>query len=308
MRHLVRKIYPLLALTLAHLLPCPALASLDSVAPPDDPASAVHKTDDIYNRLQSGAEGAKRSGGFAEPNAGPGDGARKTLDEVMTLAPAPDNLNGATPGNVTLGKSYWGLRTDGSWGPRTGSASPAPVARSGQNSCYDEAGAAMACSATGQDGAKLKGVALPSPRFTNNFNGTVRDNLTGLIWTTTANCPALSGKSWTEALAAVANLKSGECGLNDGSMAGEWRMPNRKELFSLVHDQYSAPALSNSAGSGPWTEGDPFSGVQSDYYWSSTTSVSYRSFAWTLNLNNGFMLDSDKALNQYYVWPVRGGQ
>ncbi|MGA9347827.1 MAG: hypothetical protein WBW48_03355 [Anaerolineae bacterium] len=35
---------------------------------------------------------------------------------------------------------------------------------------------------TGEDGELLKGVTWPSPRFTDNGNGTVTDNLTGLIW------------------------------------------------------------------------------------------------------------------------------
>ena len=33
-----------------------------------------------------------------------------------------------------------------------------------------------------------KGVAWPNPRFTDNGNGTVTDNLTGLIWLKNANC------------------------------------------------------------------------------------------------------------------------
>ena len=35
---------------------------------------------------------------------------------------------------------------------------------------------------TGDDGYFEKGVAWPAPRFTDNGDGTVTDNLTGLIW------------------------------------------------------------------------------------------------------------------------------
>src|SRR5215831_9628931 len=58
------------------------------------------------------------------------------------------------------------------------SVAPAPVPRTGQTTSY----------AARDDGALQKGVALPTPRFTNNNNGTITDNLTGLIWLKNANC------------------------------------------------------------------------------------------------------------------------
>ena len=45
-------------------------------------------------------------------------------------------------------------------------------------------------------------------------------------------------------------LKSGQCGLTDGSVAGNWRLPNVKELQSLIDFAYSKPALSNAVGTG----------------------------------------------------------
>ena len=53
----------------------------------------------------------------------------------------------------------------------------APVPKTGQTTIY----------AAGDDGALQKGVAWPTPRFTDNDNGTVTDNLTGLIWMKNAN-------------------------------------------------------------------------------------------------------------------------
>lgn len=55
----------------------------------------------------------------------------------------------------------------------------APVPRTGQTTSY----------APGDDGDLQKGVAWPVPRFTDNEDGTVTDNLTGLIWLTNADCP-----------------------------------------------------------------------------------------------------------------------
>ncbi len=68
----------------------------------------------------------------------------------------------------------------------------------GQTTCYDTAGTAIACAGTGQDGELLKGVAWPSPRFMDNGNGTVTDNLTGLIWLKDANC--FISRTWADAL------------------------------------------------------------------------------------------------------------
>lgn len=309
--------------SVALALLCPALAlasSLDSPAAPSDSASAMYSTDAVYGRLQSGAAGAKRAAGFSEPGAGPANGSRKTLDEVMAVAPAADNVNGAAPADVANGKKYWGLRTDGGWGLQTGTAAggasyPAPVPRSGQTLCYDAGGTVIGCAGTGQDGDKVKGVALPTPRFTANGNGTVTDNKTGLVWLANANCLETVGGiakaggtlSWAEALAWSNNLASGKCGLTDGSVAGNWRLPNREELASLVNAQYANPALSNTAGTAQWTAGNPFSGVLSTYYWTSTTYASSTTSGWGVVFSNGDVSNGIKT-NPGYVWPVRDGQ
>ena len=107
----------IVALVLASL---PALAGdVDSPAPPDDPASAMFTLETIFERLATGADGAKRGEGFVEPTSGPGPTGR-TLDEVMAICPAADNAAGALPGEVLAGRTYWSLRTDGTWGPQTG--------------------------------------------------------------------------------------------------------------------------------------------------------------------------------------------
>ncbi|MEE8553048.1 MAG: DUF1566 domain-containing protein, partial [Desulfobacterales bacterium] len=113
-----------------------------------------------------------------------------------------------------------------------------------------------------------KGVEWPNPRFTDNENGTVTDNLTGLIWLKNANCFGV--RNWWEALTDCNGLSAGEnlcnsgaVSLNDGSSGGDWRLPNRFELESLLNMEYYQPALSNSVGTAQWTHGDPFDDVQS---------------------------------------------
>jgi hypothetical protein len=153
------------------------------------------------------------------------------------------------------------------------------VPRTGQTTCYDVAGAVTTCG-TGiglaQDGDLELGVTWPNPRFTKNGDGTVTDNLTGLIWLEDANCAAAM-MDWEDALGFANTLfdgsvahNGGDCGLSDGSAVGAWRLPNVRELQSLVHYGVSAPAVPNTAGTGKWTEGDPFSGVQLALYWPST--------------------------------------
>ena len=146
-------------------------------------------------------------------------------------------------------------------------------------------------------------MAWPNPRFTVS-NGTVTDNLTGLIWLKNANC--FGFRTWTQALSDANGLASPGCGLSDGSTAGQWRLPNVKELQSLIDFAYFNPALSNAAGTGQLT-GDSFTGVQSNFYWSSTTSTGRTDNAWAVRLDDGYVT-AINWVETYYVWPVRGGQ
>ena len=86
-------------------------------------------------------------------------------------------------------------------------------------------------------------------------------------------------------------------------MAGIGRLPNVKELQSLIDFAYYSPALSSASGTSQWTEGgNAFSGVQSRYYWSSTTYSSNTSYAWGVDLDDGYVSYGSKA-DTYYVWP-----
>jgi hypothetical protein len=135
-----------------------------------------------------------------------------------------------------------------------------------------------------------------SPRFTDNGDGTARDNLTGLIWLKNANC--FGPRNWTTARSDASSLASGSCGLTDGSSAGDWRLPNVKELASLIDYGHYDPAL---------PPGHPFSGVQTDGYWSSTVAAYSPSRAWLVYLYQGYLDAYDETM-PHQVWPVRGGR
>ncbi|OAD22323.1 protein containing DUF1566 [Candidatus Thiomargarita nelsonii] len=146
---------------------------------------------------------------------------------------------------------------------------------------------------------------VQSYRYTDNGDGTVTDNQTGLIWLKKANC---SGRSmtWKEAMQWAAELAHGQCGLSDGSKAGDWRLPTKEEWEAMVDNRYKKPALCNAAGTGQWKEGDAFSGVQTGSYWPSTTHAGLTSIACLVYLNFGNVNNVIKAFSRY-VWPVRGG-
>jgi len=169
---------------------------------------------------------------------------------------------------------------------------PAPVPKTGQSKIY----------AIGDDGYLAKGVPWPTPRFTDNNNGTVTDHLTALIWTRSANL-FQERFIWEDAISypaieACATLNSGEHGLTDGSMEGDWRLPNVRELQSLVDYGRVGPAL---------PEGHPFIDVESWYYWSSSTYEPYGTWAWFVYLGDG-VAGADRKNLDSYVWCVRGGE
>jgi hypothetical protein len=188
-------------------------------------------------------------------------------------------------------------------GPNLAVGQLAPVPRTGQTTCYDQNNAQIACAGTGQDGDKLAGVAWPTPRFIDNGNGTVTDQLTGLIWLKDANCSAISPATQQTALDKANGLANGQCGLTDGSAPGDWRLPNVGELESLIDYGQRDPAL--PAGH-PFTGVQSAYGVQSTYYRSSTSLVRPSRPPRLVYLFNGYVAqDSGVALS---VWPVRGGQ
>ena len=158
--------------------------------------------------------------------------------------------------------------------------------KTGQTKCYDTAGAEISCAGTGQDGEIQVGVAWPSPRFVDNGDGTVSDNLTGLMWIKGETEPM----HWQAALDYVKTLNTG--GHTD------WRLPNVNELRSLVDYSQFSPSL---------PQGHPFTNAVAFGYWSSTTLASYSYTAWGVVMNSGLVGYNSKSYGTY-VRAVRGGQ
>jgi hypothetical protein len=167
--------------------------------------------------------------------------------------------------------------------------SPAKLWRTGQ----------IASDGTGDDGDLRRGISWPSPRFLDLGNETVKDNLTGLIWTANANTPGPTACTPGVAKISYDSYLFVQC-LNNTSYLGynDWRVPNRKELQSLIdHSRYN-PALPS---------GHPSTGVVSGTYWSSDTYINQCNLGWAIDMDTGLVSESYKdPFNAFHVWPVRG--
>ena len=215
-----------------------------------------------------------------------------------------DNAQRAWAVNMASGSLFSPLKSSDNyyvWPVRGTSGPPAELWKTGQTDCYNAAGGVIDCAGTGQDGNFQEGATWPASRFTDHGNGTVTDELTGLMWTKDANAPGPSAcypggyKPWHGTYTHI------QC-MNDRSYLGynNWRLPNRKELRSLVDYSRSSPAL---------PPGHPFLNVQTDYEYRSSTGVAYltgSAYSWVVSIDTG---DISTGWNGhgYYIWPVRGG-
>ncbi|MCA9520299.1 MAG: choice-of-anchor D domain-containing protein [Myxococcales bacterium] len=185
----------------------------------------------------------------------------------------------------------WPVRVDASLTPVSA------VPNSGQTASYY----------TGDDGDLKPGVTWPTPRFTDNADGTVLDNLTGLTWLKDANCmnatyyvdlananpTEIYGRGavpWASAVAFAARVNGDPN--SPRYLGGGWRLANRNELRSLIdHSSGTLPA------------GHPFTNLQSNT-WSSTGNSDGN--AWRLTMTTGAQ-SRLATTNTGYVMLVRGG-
>jgi hypothetical protein len=123
--------------------------------------------------------------------------------------------------------------------------------------------------------------------FTDNGNGTVTDQRTGLMW----QQGEPGSMTWGAALVHCEGLSLG--GHTD------WRLPNVKELESITDDARYNPAIDTTY----------FPNAQASDYWSSTTYASYPDYAWHVHFYGGGVgAHYAKDYDYYYVRCVRAGQ
>jgi hypothetical protein len=134
-------------------------------------------------------------------------------------------------------------------------------------------------------------ITTPDSRFIINNNGTVNDKQTGLMWKRCSegqNNIDCSGSAinytWKNALQQANSVN------NNGGFAGynDWRIPNAKELFSIVEDQCYLPSINVKI----------FPNTPNYYFWSSTSNSNISNAVFYVFFGNGSsaMLTKDSGL------------
>ncbi len=173
----------------------------------------------------------------------------------------------------------------------------------GQTTAYpaDKHDGIVGAVAVPDDGTLQRGASL---RYTVLKNGTVKDQNTGLIWEMKCwGCGGLHdvtiGPPWSgdgsmdtiwDWLAQV-NAEGG----TGYAKHKDWRIPNVKELLSIVDYSVVNPATAPL-----------FSSATGLFYWSSTTYAGNPSTAWAVGFNVGGLGVFDKSFS-FLVRAVRGG-
>ncbi len=213
---------------------------LEPPAGPGSPGSAMYTIEDIYNYLDIGVAGTKRTGGITEPVAEPGSTGH-TLDEIHEKV--------------------------------------------------------------GQRCITCEGTLSAGGRWCDQFDGTVKDMTTGLVWLKKADWGGtyslLADFGLPDAHHRAAELwdgspYEGSAGLSDGSNEGDWRLPTMNEFVGItVGTEYIRSFQMYF-----------FTGVQSSFYWSGTSRAGSPDYAWGVSMYNGGVGNSNKTYDGY-VWPVR---
>jgi hypothetical protein len=117
----------------------------------------------------------------------------------------------------------------------------------------------------------------------------VVDRLTGLMWTLNASLNPFP-EDWNQAFQVVKKM-------NQKQLFGyrDWRLPEYRELFSLISHRNINPALPTP---------NPFVTVLSGYYWTATPCSRLSREAWYVHLGGGRVFKGMKH-GAYMVWPVR---
>lgn len=123
-------------------------------------------------------------------------------------------------------------------------------------------------------------------RFMDNGDGTISDNIAGVLLLKNANC--FHGQNWDYAMSRARNLANGICGLMDGSLPRDWRLPTKNELRILIECRKSGLA----------------SNIQTGRYWSSTNNPINSGNAYYIDLSKDSIMNKDKSF-EYFVWPIR---
>lgn len=148
----------------------------------------------------------------------------------------------------------------------------------------------------------------PSLKYQDTGNGTILDLRTGLEWEMKcADCAGLHDASNEYLWSGTGSQETIWDWIEDVNAEGgtgyaghrDWRVPNVRELQSIVHYERFSPAIDPIFG--------PTAVNNAEFYWSSTSVVYGPSSAWTVNFDVGEVGAFDK-FGAFPVRAVRGGK
>ncbi len=179
---------------------------------------------------------------------------------------------------------YFGGAADTALAPGKAGGSGGALLKTGQTVSYR----------SGDDGTYQKGVAFSYQTSDPAGNGEIVtiDNATGLMWASNgsgAGCYSGGTRTWVQAVDWAEGL----------TFAGysDWRLPNRRELESIVDSGRYDPAINPAY----------FPNTRGGYCWSGSTYAGDAALAWLVNFFYGYVFGGSKA-DAYYVRAVRGGE
>jgi hypothetical protein len=225
----------------------------------------------------------------------PGSNAARVTAALAVLDALDRSLEGLSDDDVPAGACGTHL-------PASGQTTPFPADRNGRP------GATVP-----EDGTVRAGATL---RFVDNADGTILDTNTGLVWEKKSDDGSLHDKDsvfpWSSLVTDTIWDWLAQVNTEGGSgFAGhaDWRIPNVKELQTIIDYGRSSPAV-DPAFNAACTTG---CGVLtcsctsiSSFYWSSTTSAGSATSAWRVSFSDGRLFDVDKS-EVLRVRAVRGG-
>lgn len=138
--------------------------------------------------------------------------------------------------------------------------------------------------------------STPINRFVNNEDGTVTDKVTGLMWKRCSE--GLSGNSCENGTPAIFTWQEALKAAAESSFAGkkDWRLPNIKELASIVERQCTMPAINQIV----------FPATPTMSFWSSSPFAANPEFAWNIYFPYGIS-DGNNKNYRFFIRLVRGG-
>lgn len=208
----------------------------------------------------------------------------------QTLTPASDTVNAgyyssttlsAVDTNLSTGNIKSGVTIFGKLG--TYAAAGYALPDTGQTMHYS--------TAAGDDSDYQPAATQPSYTILNpvGISSVTVDNRTGLMWTTNpVDAGIVAVYTWENAIAICEALSY--------ATFEDWRLPNIKELMSIVNYQNKTPAISTAY----------FLTVSGENYWSSTTNVGMSDGAWSVYFENGGVYGYGRT-ESHRVRCVRGG-